>query len=81
MGWRPGSEELARKPDTAEPANSCGCVSVFWEEIVYNHSVVGVIDFIPGAGHLDEACLAGKILCAGVAQAVGPHVQARHHAR
>lgn len=64
----PGSEETERKPETIEPANFHGYVSVFWEEILHSHSVVGVIDFTPGAGYLAEACLAEKISYTGFVQ-------------
>ena len=75
----PGSEELQRQPDTVEPANFHGYVSVFWEEILHSHSVVSVIDFTPGAGYLAEACLADKIPYAGFVQtATGERVVRRY---
>ena len=74
----PGSEELERKPDTVEPANFHGYVSVFREEILHSHSVVSVIDFTPGAGYLAEACLADKIPYTGfVETATGERVVRR----
>mgnify|MGYP007045148110 CR=1 FL=1 len=75
----PGSEELERKPETMEPANFHGYVSVFWEEILHSHSVVGVIDFTPGAGYLAEACLVEKIPYTGFVQtATGERVVRRY---
>ena len=75
----PGSEELERKPDSVEPANFHGYVSVFWEEILHSHSVVSVIDFTPGAGYLAEACLAEKIPYTGFVQtATGERVVRRY---
>ena len=75
----PGSEELERKPDTVEPANFHGYVSVFWEEILHSHSVVSVIDFTPGAGYLAEACLAEKIPYTGFVQtATGERIVRRY---
>ena len=74
-----GSEELERKPETVEPANFHGYVSVFWEEILHSHSVVSVIDFTPGAGYLAEACLAEKIPYVGFVQtATGERVVRRY---
>ena len=40
----------------------------FWEEVILSHSVVGVIDFTPGAGYLAEACLAEKVPYVGFVQ-------------
>ena len=75
----PGSEELERKPETVEPANFHGYVSVFWEEILHSHSVMSVIDFTPGAGYLAEACLADKIPYTGFVQtATGERVVRRY---
>ena len=75
----PGSEEVERKPETVEPANFHGYVSVFWEEVLHSHSVVGVVDFTPGAGYLAEACLAEKIPYVGFVQtATGERVVRRY---
>ena len=38
-----------------EPANLHGCVSEFWDEIIYRHSGVAAVDFTLSTGYLAEA--------------------------
>ena len=51
-----------------EPANFHGYCATFWESLLDNHSIIGVIDFTPGAGYLAEACVSLKIPYLGFVQ-------------
>ena len=56
-----GSMDVERKPETMGPANFHGYCAAFWESLLDSHSIIGVIDFTPGAGHLAEARMSLKI--------------------
>ena len=50
-----GSKDAERKLETMGPANVHGYCAPFWESLLGNHSIIGVIDLTPGAGYLAEA--------------------------